>query len=157
MNEPSYPPTSFSFNLSLTGSEELNTSFQEASGIDYQFTTEEIWEGGEKRFVHRLPGQEKDSNLVLKRGVNLKDSEIVRWRQEIFQGGLNSEIKVKNISVSLLDIDGEVLMRWNFENAYPVSWSVSYIDSLSNEIAIESLEFAYSYFTTDENLSHSSS
>ena len=37
------------------------------------------------------------------------------------------------------------LLVWNFRNAWPVKWSVAGLDAQKNSIALETVEFAYSY------------
>ena len=53
---------------------ELNSipvgGFSECSGLDLELEVEEYAEGGENRFVHKLPGRRKQSDLVLKRGLS---------------------------------------------------------------------------------------
>jgi phage tail-like protein len=34
---------------------------------------------------------------------------------------------------------------WTFFNAWPVKWSLGGLDAQKNEIAMETLEFAYTY------------
>jgi len=53
-------------------------SFQEVSGLNVKLGTEEVPEGGENRYVHRLPTVPKYENLVLKRGL-LKGSPLIDW------------------------------------------------------------------------------
>ncbi|WP_443632946.1 phage tail protein [Candidatus Marifrigoribacter sp. Uisw_064] len=39
-------------------------------------------------------------------------------------------------------------MTWNFIKAWPVAWSVASLESMNNEILIESISMSYNYFTT---------
>jgi phage tail-like protein len=50
-----YPLPAFYFKVSLDGIMGNGTSFQEVRGIGSELHTEEAAEGGENRFVHRLP------------------------------------------------------------------------------------------------------
>ncbi|MEZ4881575.1 MAG: phage tail protein [Flavobacteriaceae bacterium] len=142
-----YPPVAFYFQLSLTntsGKEEV--IFKEISGITMEMGIEEITEGGNNNFEHRVPTPLKYSNLVLKRGMASKDSEVVFWCRNTFNGNEGITIKTKNITVKLFDTDKKALKSWVFSNAWPVKWVVSELNSESKNIAIESLEFAYSSF-----------
>jgi phage tail-like protein len=38
-------------------------------------------------------------------------------------------------------------MVWSFHNAWPVKWSIGGLNAQKNEIAMETLEFVYSYST----------
>ncbi len=139
-----YPPVAFYFKLSIEGASG-DASFKEVSGISMEMDTEEIAEGGNS-YKHRVPTSVKFSNLVLKRGLVPKDSEVVQWCLDTFGSGLSSGIQPKTITVSLLDEEANPLNTWSFSNAWPVKWSVSDLNSMNNEIVIETLEFAYSYF-----------
>ncbi len=142
-----YPPVGFYFRLTFTGiSGSVDTSFKEVSGISVEMDTEEIAEGGNNRFKHRVPTSAKFSNLVLKRGLVTSESELLNWCQTTLQGSLAETIQPKNIIVDLLDENGDPLKSWSFVNAWPVKWSVSDLHSMNNEIVIENLEFSYSYF-----------
>ena len=127
-----YPPVAFYFRLSfddtVTGPD---ISFKEVSGITMEMGTEEITEGGNNNYKHRVPTSVKFSNLVLKRGLVPKDSEIVQWCLDTLGGGLTNAIETKTIMVSLLDEEGNPLNSWSFANAWPVKWSAS--DSKLNE------------------------
>jgi len=140
-----YPPVAFYFTLSFEG-ESGESSFKEVSGISMEMDTEEIAEGGNS-YKHRVPTSVKFSNLVLKRGLVPKDSAIVQWCSDTLESGLSTGITTKSITVSLLDEEANPLSTWNFQNAWPVKWSVSDFHSMNNEIAIETLEFSYSAFT----------
>ncbi len=148
MNE-AYPPVAFYFKLSFDGdSSGVDASFKEVSGITMEMGTEEITEGGNNNYKHRVPTSVKFSNLVLKRGLVPKDSPIIQWCQDTLGGGLMNAIETKTITVSLLDEEATPLNSWSFANAWPVKWSASDLNSMNNEVVIETLEFSYSQFTT---------
>ena len=142
-----YPPVAFYFKLSFGGvGSLLDASFKEVSGISMEMDTEEITEGGNNRYKHRVPTSTKYPNLVLKRGYVPIASTLISWCEDTFGGGLSTTIKTKTIMVSLLNEYGLPLKSWNFVNAWPVKWSASDLNSMNNEILIETLEFSYSYF-----------
>jgi phage tail-like protein len=145
------PPASFYFELSIVGqTAEPRIGFKEVSGISMEMGAEEITEGGENRFKHRVPTAVKYSNLVLKRGLMPQNSEIAKWCIETLSGNMSTTMETKTIIVSLLNEKGSPLKSWNFINAWPVKWAVSDLNSMSSEIIIETLEFAYSYFTSSD-------
>lgn len=142
-----YPPVAFYFKLSFgQGSSKVDAAFKEVSGLTIEMDTEEITEGGNNNYKHRVPTSVKFSNLVLKRGMVPKNSPIVAWCNDTLGGGLASYIKTKTITVSLLDENAKPLKTWNFANAWPVKWSSSDLNSMNNELVVETLEFSYSYF-----------
>ena len=75
-----------------------------------------------------------------------RGSPVALWCTETLNRGLENTIITQTIVVSLLDENGLPLKSWSFFNAWPVKWAVSDFNSMNNEIAIETLEFAYSYF-----------
>lgn len=139
-----YPPVGFSFDVSVEGIMGLNEgSFQEVSGLNVKFGTEEVVEGGENRFVHRLPTPPKYENLVLKRGM-LKGSSLINWVRTSVE---RFKFVPKMVVVKLLDASGQPLISWRFSNAYPVSLRISEFKSQENAMVIETLELSFDYFT----------
>ena len=141
-----YPPVGFLFKvefIGLDGITENDVRFQSVSGITMDIGTEDLREGGENRFVHKLPQSAKYSNLVLKRGM-LTDSGLIKWFEDAVQ---NFNFKPITIQVSLMNEKIEPLVNWKFVNAYPVKWEISSLDSSKNEVVVDSIEIAYQYFT----------
>lgn len=143
-----YPPVGFYFKLEYsTGSNTVDAAFQEVSGLNAELGIDEVAEGGENRFKHRLPLPAKYSNLVLKRGLVTNGSALAEWCKETTESDFGQPIKTQAITVSLLDSGGNKLMSWLFNDAWPVKWGASDFKSQENAIVIETLEFAYSFFT----------
>lgn len=146
---PDYrPPVGFYFTVTIAGFDGAgDSSFSEVSGLDAERPVLDIKEGGENRFTHRVPERAKYANLMLKRGVLLSGSGLSLWCKDALESDLAMSIVPKDLNVMLLDQDGTVLLTWSFSNAWPVKWSVSALSAEKNEIAVETLELAYSYFT----------
>lgn len=143
-----YPPVSFHFDVKIAGASGANdSSFAEASGLDAERGTVEVAEGGENRYTHRLPDRGRYGNLVLKRGVMVASSAVFGWCSETLESDLGRPLKPRDIDVSLLDPEGSPLISWNFKKAWPVKWNVASLNAKENEVAIETLEFSYSYMT----------
>lgn len=136
-------PVSFYFSLSFNGED---AAFQEVSGISKEMSVEEVVSGGENRFKYRLPNISTSQNLVLKRALVPKGSQLVNWCASSLDAGLANPVRVHDVSVSLLDADGLVCAKWTFYKAYPVKYSVSDFKSQESGIVIESIELAYTYF-----------
>ena len=124
----------------------IDSSFEEVSGIEVEFGTEEVAEGGENRFVHRLPKQAKYPPLVLKRGVVTRDSVLGEWVGATLSSTLSLPIVTQSLLVMLLGPNGDPLIAWGFANAYPLKWRTDSLNSMENEVLTESLEFSYNYF-----------
>ncbi len=139
-----YPPVGFYFKVQISGaSSDDDAAFSEVSGLDTEIEIEEIKEGGENAFSHRLPGRVKYGNLVLKRGILAKGSQFAQWCQSVLQSEWNGAVQCQDLNVFLLDASGQPLLTWNCARAWPVKWSVGAFNANQNDIAVETLEFAY--------------
>ncbi len=133
----------FYFELSFEGED---AAFKEVSGISKELGIEEVTSGGENRFKYRLPTLTTSKNLVLKRAIVPKDSKLIEWCQDTLDVGLAEPIETQDISVNLLNDEGEVLLKWLFHNAYPVKYGVGDLKSQESEVLLETIELAYTYF-----------
>ncbi|AUC16934.1 glycerol acyltransferase [Tenacibaculum sp. SZ-18] len=139
-----YPPVGFHFKVDFKSisTNDKDISFQSVSGLTVDLETEEIAEGGENRFKHKIPVRSKFPNLVLKRGM-LVGSEVIKWCKKALE---NFEIKPIDINVMLLDEKHEALQTWNIVKAYPIKWSVGDFNAEENKLVIETIELTYQYF-----------
>ena len=139
-----YPPWGFYYQVKFGISQNKNDArFQTVSGLSVEYDMEEYKEGGENRFVHKLPVRTKYADLVLKRGM-LTESEVIRWFLNAFR---DREIKPAEVSIILMNEKGEPLRTWNVVNAIPRKWVVSDLNASENSVVIETMEFSYRYFT----------
>jgi len=136
-------PVGFYFGLSFKGED---AAFKEVSGISKELSMEEVICGGENRFKYRLPTITTSQNLVLKRALIPEGSKLIDWCASTLDEGLANAITTHDVSVSLFNPDGSISVMWTFYNAYPVKYSVSDLKSQENELVIESIELAYTYF-----------
>jgi phage tail-like protein len=153
MSDTYYPPPGFYFRVTVLGAGAavaeltgVDASFQEISGIDVRFDVEEVVEGGENRFVHRLPKAARYEDLVLKRGVVTRDSFFAEWVGFTIGSSLSLPIATQNLLVTLQDGDGWPVVAWAFVNAYPLRWETAPMDSMANQVLTETMTFSYNYF-----------
>lgn len=153
MTKAYYPPGAFYFTVKILGTGALtaamtgsDASFSEVSGMQSSWDTEEVVEGGENRFVHRLPTRGKYANLVMKRGIVTGSSFFSSWASETIGSRLAQPIDTQNLLVMLLDQSSFPLIAWAFVNAYPVKCDVAPLEAMENKILIETLELSYNYF-----------
>ena len=153
MSDTYYPPGGFYFTVSVLGTgtalavaSGVDASFQEVSGIEAKFNTEDVTEGGENRFVHRLPKPASYPNLVLKRGIVSVTSFLVEWVGQTVGSGLSLPIVPQNILVTLLGQGGTPLIAWGFVNAWPIRSQVAPLNASDNKVLIETMELSYNYF-----------
>lgn len=137
------PPVSFYFQVEFIGPLKINDmAFLEVSGLTMQLETQEIdMGGGNKRVV---PIRQKHGNLVCKRPLHgVFMSELSSWVNMTMRGGVDSEIIPCDLMVKLLNPDGNPECAWFIKSAYPVKWDIAGFDSKKNDVALETIEFAY--------------
>jgi phage tail-like protein len=141
-----YPPVGFHFKVEFEGLGNANdVKFQSVSGLSVDIETEEIAEGGENRFKHKLPVKTKFPNLVLKRGM-LLNSDLITWCKDAIE---NFKFSPKNLTVKLLNEEHEPLVTWKINHAFPVKWDVEAFSAEESKLVIETIELTYNYFTTE--------
>lgn len=145
---PSAMPASFQFAVRFAGDDAGNdTAFQEVSGIGSEMDTTVFAEGGESRFVHALPVGVKHTPLFLKRGIADLDSPLVKWCRATLEGGFAQIIETRDLTVALLDPNGNPLRQWSFGNAYPKSWTIDTFQADEGSVVIEKIVLAYATMT----------
>ena len=116
-------------------------SFNKCMGLKSETEIFEYQEGGNNDYVLKLVGQSRANNIILSSGV-ITDLALYKWRDEIFNGGA-AKIKRRNGSVIVLARDGQTqLARWNFQNAWPVRWELSDLDTSTGVGSCQILELA---------------
>ncbi|CAM3458434.1 phage tail protein [Aequorivita lipolytica] len=135
------PPSAFYFAVKFLDTPDMDSSFQEVSGLKVALGTESR-EGGDNQFIHYVPKPPTFSDLILKRSL-LPNQNLNKWCKNAFE---NFVFDPKDIHLSLMGADGVTLASWNIKGAYPVSWELAVLDRASNELAIEALVLKYSSF-----------
>ncbi|MCB0502354.1 MAG: phage tail protein [Bacteroidetes bacterium] len=142
-----YPPVGFHFRVEFINvGNDNDVRFQSVSGLNMELDVENIKEGGQNLFEHKLPGRSKFSDLTLKRGL-LLDSEVIKWIKSALY---DREFKPANMNISLLNNNHEPILTWKIFNAWPRKWNVSDLNAAENSIMVETLEIAYNYFKVEK-------
>lgn len=113
-------------------------AFQEVSGLDSTVDVIEHREGGANTTPHKLAGQTKHSNIVLKWGMTV-DTELYDWHRTVVEGTTQR----RNGSVVLLDRRGTEVARWNFVRAWPSKYSGPSLSAEASDVSIESVELVH--------------
>ncbi len=74
------------------------------------------------------------------------NSELAKWCNDTLNGNLAAKISTRDIILKLTNENGAAIKTWKFINAWPVNWTVAELKSVNNEIAVESIEFTYTYY-----------
>lgn len=120
----------------------LDFRFQKVSGITAEVELETLTEGGQNTYHHRLPKHGSYQNLVLERGYAIGSPLSIEFNAafSLFK------FHPSNVLVTLLSDMGIPLGAWLFMKAYPVKWQVSDLDANANEVALDTMELAYTRF-----------
>ncbi len=122
--------------------------FMEVTGLEVDVQVEEITEGGENSYSHKLPGRMSWPNLVLKRGVTQNDS-LLTWlnkssgEQFAAQG---NKLTRSTAAITLVGPSGKRLRSWDFDGAFPVKWRGPNFAAANDDMAVEELEIAHHGF-----------
>lgn len=141
------------FRFALFIGEKEMGHFQECSGIKTSAEVFEIKEGGLNGRTHKRPAQSKWENITL-RYASSASTELLDWRnqylQDKFTEGLRTDPAKSTGAIVLMDNAGKVLRRYEFKNAWPVSWEGPSLSSGGSDLAVEALEIAHEGITITE-------
>lgn len=139
-----YPPVGFHFSVvfDLPGISDLDFKFKEVSGMNMELEEESVTEGGENRFIQKLPVRARYPDLILKRGL-LTNSVLYKWCEDAI---VNLDILPITVWVNLLNELHEPLQQYVFQNAWPKKWSISDFNAESSDVVLETLELAYQFY-----------
>lgn len=140
----SYPPVNFYFKVDFQTPQvsQSDNFFSKVSGLSTEVAMEKVKEGGENRFIHRLPTQVSYPNLILSRGL-MMNSSLVTWIEKAVD---NFEFEPGRVQISLLNEEATPLVTWDCVNVLPIKWSGAEFDAQNGEIFIETIELSYNYF-----------
>jgi phage tail-like protein len=148
--DPGYPVLGFHFRVSFVSDLLLGpVLFQSAEGLSVKLKTDSFQEGGENRFAHSLPTGTEYSPLKLKRGSLKKDSFLYWWCYASILSNFTVPIAKQAVQLELLSqgtTSTEIIRKWVFFGAWPVSWQVEGFDASKNDVVIETLELRYDYY-----------
>ena len=122
--------------------------FMEIGGLEVSVETEDVQEGGQNSFVHKLPGRMTWPNITLKRGITQTDS-LLKWLNESSgeQFAANgNKLDRSTAAITLIGPAGARLRAWDFDGAFPVKWTGPSFAASSSDMAVEELEITHHGF-----------
>jgi phage tail-like protein len=141
------PPFAGKFFLTV-GDLEIG-AFTEVTGLSVQIDVEELPEGGQNAYTHKLLGRMKWPNITLKRGLTDTD-KLFTWLLQYSGAAFNKNgnaITPETGSIVVFDQAGKPFRTWNLTGVKPVRWSGPRLAASSRDLAIEELEVCHSGFT----------
>lgn len=130
------PFAAFNFVVEIDGI--AVAGFSECSGLSTESDVIEYREGKDTATVRKLPGLDKYTNIVLKRGYT-KGKELWQWRKQTIDG----QTQRRSGSIVLQDEGRQDALRWNFREGWPRKWDGPTFNAKTNDVAIEMLEIAH--------------
>jgi phage tail-like protein len=118
--------------------------FTEVSGLTANLASVKIPEGGQNAYIEQRIAPVSYPNLVLKRGITTADM-LWLWYQDV----VNGNVTRRNGSIVLMTEDILELWRWNFHDAYPVTWAGPAFHSDQAQVAFESIELVHRGISKD--------
>lgn len=137
------PYTGMNFLVDLgTGEDGAQGGVSEVTFPDARLQLNEYRNGNDKTLeATKLSTLTHYGHLVLRRGVT-GSLAWYQWWDEARNGGDAR----RSISVTLLDEQGNPVMRWRFLGARPAAYQTSSMDALLAETLFETLEIAFDRF-----------
>lgn len=125
--------------------------FIEVQGLEMSIDVEEIREGGQNDFVHKVPGRMKWPNLIFRRGITQSDN-LIEWMRksagENFDAAANTLTR-STLGITMLSSSGWPLREWQVEEAFPVSWKGPSFSARDDDALTEELEIAHHGFRAE--------
>ena len=122
--------------------------FMEISGLEVAVGVDDVEEGGENSYVHKLPGRMTWPNVTLKRGITQNDG-LLAWlgksSGEQFAAS-GTKLTRSTAAITLVGPSGKRLRAWEFDGAFPVKWTGPNFAVSSTDMAIEELEITHHGF-----------
>ncbi len=139
MSEAIYPLPAFHFRVGW-GDSNNTVAFSEATGLTMQSEPIEYRDGADLSLtVRKIPGLRKFGNVTLKRGIVPKESGFFDWWKTV----LTSDFKRRDVTISLLNENHDIVMTWEIHAAWPVKVEGPALNAKGAEIAVETLELAH--------------
>lgn len=140
-----WPPAASYFIFEVDGVE--IGAFTSVSGLEVQVDVVEYTEGGTNGFVHRLPGQVRWPNVVLRRGVTKSDA-LFDWFKKTIEsfGDKGNKLERSTGAITLMDDAATRLRSWEMEGAFPVAWRGPELNAQSDAASHEELEIGHHGF-----------
>ena len=135
------PIQNFRFRVEIDGI--TQAGFSEVIMPEAEIEPIEYREGTEPTHVRKLSGLTKYGNVVLKWGIT-DSRELYDWFTSVTDSGASENRK--NMSIILVDEQGNDRMRWNIEKAWPIRYGIADLNAQTNEVAIEMIEITFEQF-----------
>jgi len=132
------PYRGFRFRVEIDGI--TTAGFSEVTIPDSTTDSVDYREGTDTPTQKKLSGLIKYGNITLKKGIT-DSMELYDWRKQVEQKGASGARK--NMSLILIDEEGNDKCRWDIVEAWPTKYDASDFNAKGNEVIIETLEIVH--------------
>ncbi len=140
-----YPLVTYAFEVEWGGTK---IGFTEVSGLDFETEVVEYRHGASPEYTKvKMPGQQKYSNITLKRGTFASDNEFYDWWNTV---KLNT-IERRDITIKLLNEEREPVVIWKVRNAWPSKVQTTTLKADGSEVAVETMEIVHEGLTVQND------
>jgi phage tail-like protein len=110
------------------------TGFYDMSGLGIDIAVVEVRDGSTS-VVRKRPGRTTWSDITLKRGY-LGATDVQNWALEALRG----DVQRRDITIVILDRDGDAVRRLNLVSCFPTGWELSTND---DNLLVEEVTLTY--------------
>ena len=118
--------------------------FTEVSGLSADVQVFKIPEGGQADYTEQRINGVSYANLMLKRGLTTADM-LWLWHRDVIAGNITR----RNGSIVLMTKDLLEMWRWNFRDAYPISWTGPSFHADQAQVAFETIQLVHRGISKD--------
>jgi phage tail-like protein len=120
-------------------------AFTEVSGLGAQIERIEFRPAGSNSAVLSVPGRVSYPPVSLRFG--LTDSQVL-W--DWLVTAIDGNVRRRNTTITVQQPDGtQDAVRWHLSRAWPMAWAGAPLDTLSRQVAIETLTLAHEGITRE--------
>ena len=122
--------------------------FAAVRGLQVTSQTENLTEGGQNGYTHRLPGRLEWPNITFSRGLTDADA-LFDWMNKTAGEGFaaaGTKITRSTGAITAVASNGDRLRSWSLEGVFPVRWTGPDFATASDDPLTEELEIAHHGF-----------
>jgi len=133
------------YNFKLLIGQQARGHFTRIDGLGVKIERRLHRGGGDAGAARSIPGRVEFTPVTLRYGLT-DSTELIQWLFTAF----DNKVRRQNVSVVMLNESGlDEVRRWNLLEAWPCAWFGAPLDSMGNDLAIESLTLAYDRLELD--------
>ena len=132
------PALSLFYKVTIDGVIPLGT-WSKIEGLGFSYDVKEYREGGVNGYMHKLVGPLKYDNVRLSRPVDSDSMLLYVWLSANLL-----KVVPQTMEIMVMNSEGKEVTTWNLSGVVPLKWQGPSLDIMGNQIAMETLEVAYS-------------